>query len=265
MQRYLEVGSVRELIEVLGNEGLRTKQQVWASTGHRGGIPFRRGCLGHLLKNRIYLGDIVHKGVVHPGEHEAIVGQDLWERVQMKLADNGPRLRRIANTKHASLLVGMVFDGLGRRMSPSHANRGSKRYRYYITHAEAGIDDANPAWRVSAHDLERIVVNRLQCFLADGTAVHAAISTTVPDTRQMEIAINAAADAGLELCKSASREQPALLSRYIQRVTLGDSSVEIVVRRASLLSEGIDSIPDSDMLVLHAPTVRVRRDRKSVV
>lgn len=259
MQRYLEVGSVRELIAVLAREGMRTKIQVRASTGHRGGIPFARGSLFHLLKNRIYIGCIVHKGVAHPGEHKAIVSQDLWERVQMKLADNGPRLRRIANTKHASLLVGMVFDGLGRRMSPSHANKGPKRYRYYITHAEAGIDDANPAWRVSAHDLERIVINRLQSFLADASAVHAAIGAAVADTRQMEIAINAAADAGLELCKLASRDHPALLSRYIERVTLGDGSIEIVVRRASLLPEGIGPTSDNEVVVLHAPSARVRR------
>ena len=70
----------------------------------------------HLLKNRIYRGEIVHKSNAYPGEHKAIVAQDLWDKVQAKLADNGPRLQRIANTKHASLLVGLVVDGLGRRM-----------------------------------------------------------------------------------------------------------------------------------------------------
>ncbi|GGE15881.1 hypothetical protein GCM10011529_22870 [Polymorphobacter glacialis] len=259
MQRYLEVGSVRELITVLAHEGLRTKIQLRTSTGHRGGIAFARGSLFHLLKNRIYLGEIVHKGTAYPGEHDAIVPQELWDQVQAKLADNGPRLQRITNTRHASLLVGLVCDGLGRRMSPSHANKGSKRYRYYITHSEAGIDAANPAWRVSAHDLERIVINRLQSFLSDGAAVHAAICTAVPDTRRMDIAITAAADAGLELCKSASPDRSVILNRYIERVMLGDGRVEITMRRSSFLPNGTDAVGLNDTLLLQAPTARVRR------
>ena len=177
--RYLELGSVRELIKALSREGARTKVQVRTSTAHRGGVPFARGGLFHLLKNRIYLDEIVHKGTSYPGEHKPIIPADLWKQAQARLADNGPRLKRIAGTGHPSLLCGLVVDGLGRRMSPSHANKGSKRYRYYITHADAVVDAAKPAWRVSAHDLERIVVARLRTFLADGLAVHAAVASTL--------------------------------------------------------------------------------------
>ena len=273
MARYLEVSSVRELIAVLAREGRQTKIQVRASTGHRGGIAFARGSLFHLLKNRIYLGEIVHKETAYPGEHDAIVPTELWERVQTKLADNGPRLQRIANTAHASLLVGLILDGLGRRMSPSHTSKGSKRYCYYITHADAGVDVANPAWRVSAHDLEHIVINRLQSFLSDGAAIHAAISGTVSDTRQKEIAINATADAGHELCKSASSDRSAIINRYIERITLANASVELTIPRASLLPSGVGSPGDActgtdiDTLVLHAPTARVRRghDKRLVI
>jgi DNA invertase Pin-like site-specific DNA recombinase len=268
MQHYLEAESVRALVAVLAREGLRTKVQIRTSTANRGGVPFGRGCLFHLLKNRIYLGEIVHKGTAYPGEHDAIVSQDLWEQVQAKRADNGPRLKRIANTRHASLLVGLVFDGLGRRMSPSHANKGSKRYRYYITHAEAGIDAANPAWRAPAHDIERIVTNRLQTFLSDGTAVHAAVADCVAETRDVEAILNAASDAALELCKPASPDRPAMLSRYIQRITLRDGSVEIAIRRASLLPDGkataasamnTANAMNADPILLEAETARVRR------
>ena len=280
MTKYLEVGSARELIAVLAREGLKTKIQVRTSTGHRGGIAFARGSLFHLLKNRIYRGEIVHKGNAYPGEHDAIVAKDLWDKVQAKLADNGPRLQRIANTKHASLLVGLVVDGHGRRMTPSHANKGSKRYRYYITHgdavantgskagsrvgAKAATTTAEPAWRVSAHDLERIVVTRLQAFLSDPASVHAAISHVVTDTRQMETAINAAADAGLELCKTASDDRAAIIRRYVKGLRLGNDSIEISIRRQSLMPEGVGSEPneqcgDTKPLIIHAPTARVRR------
>src|SRR5436853_580141 len=58
MQRYCDLSSVRELVEELAAAGLRTKIQRRTSGPHRGGVPFRRGTLFHLLKNRIYLGEI---------------------------------------------------------------------------------------------------------------------------------------------------------------------------------------------------------------
>ncbi len=47
-----------------------------------GGIPFARGSLFHLLKNPVYLGVIVHNDKVYQGEHETVVDEDLWKRVQ---------------------------------------------------------------------------------------------------------------------------------------------------------------------------------------
>ena len=37
-----------------------------------------------MLKNRIYRGEIVHKGKAFPGEHAAIVDEDLWRRVLVR-------------------------------------------------------------------------------------------------------------------------------------------------------------------------------------
>ena len=257
-QRYLELGSVRELVEALTRDGARTKIQVLTSTGNRGGVPFARGTLFHLLKNRIYLGEIVHKGTAYAGEHAGIVPLDLWQQVQAKLADNGPRLKRAAGTRHPSLLIGLVVDGLDRRMSPSHATKGSKRYRYYITHSGAGVDAANLAWRVSAHDLERIVVDRLRAFLADGAAVHAAIASPLVETREVAAIIATAASTSAALGSSTSRDRATLLDRYITKVSLLDKGVEVTVRCASLLPDSCELTATEDTIVLSAATARVR-------
>lgn len=125
-RRYLEMSSVRELIEVLDREGVRTKMQIRASGPHRGGIPFAKGSLYYLLKNRTYLGEIIHKGDSYPGEHQAIVPKDLWDAVQEKLATNAKAQKLQKRARHTSLLAGLLHDGLGRRMSPAmRANRAS--------------------------------------------------------------------------------------------------------------------------------------------
>ena len=52
---------------------------------------FSRGALYLMLQNRIYRGEIVHKGQSHPGEHPPIIDQPLWDAVQARLADNTAR------------------------------------------------------------------------------------------------------------------------------------------------------------------------------
>ena len=83
--RYLELGSVRDVVTLLGMEGWRVKVQIRASGPHRGGVASGRGGILHLLSNRIYRGEIVHKGVSYLGEHESIVPEGLWDAVQAKL------------------------------------------------------------------------------------------------------------------------------------------------------------------------------------
>ena len=75
-----------------------------------GGKPFSRGALYLILRNRIYCGEIVHKGQSHPGEHPPIIDQPLWDAVQAQLA--GIRCGRNAGTgtRQPSLLAEMLFD-----------------------------------------------------------------------------------------------------------------------------------------------------------
>ena len=168
-RRHLELGSVRELIAVLPRDGARTKVQVRTSTGNRGGIAFARGTLFHLLKNRIYLGEIVHKGTAYRGEHPPIVPVNLWKQVEARLADRTRARVLGCGADHPSLLAGLIREGDGRPMSPSYANKGPKRYRYYVTH-EAHVSRERPARRVAAHDLQATVVGRMIEHLSDPAA-----------------------------------------------------------------------------------------------
>jgi len=80
--RYLELGSVRLLMEDLNRRGIRSKVRVAKNGRRAGGNLFFRGALYGLLSNPIYIGEIRHKGVRHPGLHEPIVDRELWETVR---------------------------------------------------------------------------------------------------------------------------------------------------------------------------------------
>jgi hypothetical protein len=70
---------------------------------------------------RIYRGEVTHKGNAYPGEHPAIVDKGLWNLVQAVLAEN--RVNRSVGSvaKKPSLLAGLAFDENGERLMPSHA------------------------------------------------------------------------------------------------------------------------------------------------
>lgn len=229
--RYAELGSGQVLLDELREQGIRTKRRVFRDGRVRGGIPFTRGPLFHLLGNRIYRGEMVHKGEASPGEHEAIIDQALWERVQLRMAENriDRKLRR--NASEASLLAGMIFDGIGRKMSPSHTVRKNKRYRYYITHAAEIIDDANPAWRLPAHDIEKRVVGRLANFLLDQRTIRKLVGAD--DAATLAAAITRCRR-GAEQVQTSTFHRRTKVPALIERVDVGDDAIRITMSNPGL-------------------------------
>jgi site-specific DNA recombinase len=117
-RRYLDVGTVAALVEALDREGIRSKLQHWSNGRMRGGTPFGRGALYHLLANRLYRGDIRHHDEWHAGEHDGIIEEQLWNAVQAQLAGNAVARRMRSNARDGSLLAGRIRDGQGRAMRP---------------------------------------------------------------------------------------------------------------------------------------------------
>jgi site-specific DNA recombinase len=253
--RYLQLGSVVELADELNAQGHRTKLQQGASGPHRGGCIFRRGTLYHLLSNRIYLGQIIHKGEHFPGEHPAIVAAPLWDAVQAKLAGNASGTSRRLRSLQPSLLVGLVYDGEGRAMTPSHATKPGRRYRYYITRPDQL--DGTPAWRVSAHDLEHLVCSRLSELLTDQQALCDLASDAAAETIQ---AMLCKADLLAATLRSGpARERAELISAIVMRLDLGEDYIEMMLepeKLAIMLALEIPSSTPPIRLTLAAAKVR---------
>ena len=167
MRRYLDTRSVPALLEQLRAEGVATKVQRRVSGPHRGGIPFRRGSLFYLLKNPIYRGKIVHKGNAHDGEHEAIVDEDLWERVQMQLREKAPPRKRPKNDRQNALLVGLLVDQHQRQIVPTYTTKGTRRYAYYETRKDLARPADPPSTRFTQGLLDGHVLRHLGMLLSD--------------------------------------------------------------------------------------------------
>ena len=164
-RRYLELGSVYALHAELERDGIRTKVINSPGGSVRGGVLFGRGNLAHLLQNRVYIGEIVHKDISHPGLHSAIIDRELFDTVQEMIISRRRGIRERARV--SAPLAGILFDALGNRMAATHARgRGGQRYLYYISPVPASHPDASRVLRrVPASGIEDIVIERLRCWM----------------------------------------------------------------------------------------------------
>ena len=119
-----------------------------------------------LLSNPIYLGEIRHKKERHPGQHEPIVGRELWEKVQQHLRDQAATHRERPTKAPPSPLAGKLFDENGEPLYVQGAVKGARHYRYYVSRGlvRGSLPDDQRGWRVAAPELERAVRAAAQRF-----------------------------------------------------------------------------------------------------
>jgi DNA invertase Pin-like site-specific DNA recombinase len=168
-RRYLELGSVNELLRDLRERDIRTKSRPLSTGATRGGIPFGRGTLYYVLSNHFYIGEVKYKNEILPGEQPPIMDRALFEAVRQKSLAQWSH-RTVVRNKSDHLLTGLLFDDAGHRMIPTHATKAGIRYRYYastpVLHGEAKTASAGSVSRVPAADIEDIIVKALKTHLA---------------------------------------------------------------------------------------------------
>jgi DNA invertase Pin-like site-specific DNA recombinase len=154
---YLQTGSLNKLIPELDRRKIVTKRRKTEVKKYQGGIPFTYGPLAYLLKNRIYLGEIHHGGKWFKGEHQPILDQSTFNRVQDQLKSNTVNRLKGQSTNDAPL-TGKLFDDRGNRMGPSFSRKNGVRYRFYVSTALRGRKHlAGSVKRVPATEIEQLI------------------------------------------------------------------------------------------------------------
>jgi site-specific DNA recombinase len=202
-QRYLDLGCVRRLRDDLNDRGVVSKQ--WTSTTGRthGGTPFDRGALYCLLRNRLYVGETMHKGKAWQGEHRAIVGRELFESVQQRLAASRRRQLGKVSAHQDALLAGVLFDETGLAMTPTYSIKpGGARYRYYASKGTLQGEVSKAAIsRIPAPALEDVIIRVLRRLAlvpdtenpTDGAALRPLLDRIVVQSSSLQIDLDRAA------------------------------------------------------------------------
>jgi len=160
-EEMLTNGSTTLISAQLNAEGLTTKAWTTQDGRTRKGVPFDKKYLYKLLRNRIYLGELSHKGSWYPGAHPAAIDHGLWGRVHEVLAQNAHV--RAGETKVRSrtdaLLRGLLYSPTGERMYPTYARKNGRQYRYYVSKSEARFGAAGKSYdRIPADEIEAATV-----------------------------------------------------------------------------------------------------------
>lgn len=163
-RRYVELKSTDQLRLELKAKGVISKIRITEKGNHLGGKPFSRGSLNHLIRNRIYVGEVFYKGAIYPGQHAAIVDRELFDQAQTIMEHNRRLKVDRPKTKLSFPLMGLIFDDKGHPMSPGQSQKcGKRRYRYYVSRALIDKDRGEPGSipRVPAQAIEDIVLGAI--------------------------------------------------------------------------------------------------------
>ena len=249
--RHVELGSVRELAADLEAKGIRSKVRTMKDGRITGGARYGVGALAYLLRNVCYIGQIRHGDQIYEGEHEAIIPSDLWDANQLLFskAVNLPRTRKSL----PSPLSGFLKDALDRPMGPAHANRGSRRYRYYVS--RECPDQAEAAWRIPAVDLEAIVQRELGAFLDNGLRVSAELGDALVANEGIGTAC-----ARLSARAADATSLGALLDELGARITVRQETISILIEPAKLLELlSCSGLAEPEQVVILDIAVQLRR------
>lgn len=154
-------------------------------------------------------------------------------------------------------------------MTPSHASKGmgtgkgsakTQRYRYYVTRPDLAKDQ--PAYRISAHDIERIVISRLAAYLAVPANI-ANFSCSDIDAHGLQQALAKADMAAATLRSGSTQAKHQIITQILAQAVLHEDRVELALSHNGLADIlGIALNPQSEPIILSVAANRLRHGRQ---
>jgi site-specific DNA recombinase len=232
-RRYLELRSVR----ALSQEAIASNLPCRVDKARRGGRPFGRGNLYHLLSNPIYVGKIKHHDKLYVGEHQAIIEPEAFEQVQALLKDQAAPRRTKVNIASAHMLTGLVFDGNGHKLRSTHANKQGRRYNYYVSRkfVEERGNGIDSGWRLPATHLDGLVFQTLRGALRDQAKLSAWLGDYV-DTAGLQHAMRTADQTTAGWDAMSADQLRATIRGIVSRVELKAGVLVLMIDRDALMS-----------------------------
>jgi site-specific DNA recombinase len=241
--------------------GIRSKRSTSRKGVTSGGVVFSRGSLYYLLASPIYIGKLIHKDKVHDGLHEAIIDQETWDATRAMMKSHEPNRNGRPSSDSQRFLRGLLYLPDGRRLGPTHATKGNRRYPYYFTGSDLA-SRAEPV-RLPALELERSVAEAVRGLLENPLQLSEHFSALpIRDTQRL---LASAQEKALKLADVATTASRLMIRSMLLRVTIRSGDLSIDIDRSSLVTETPDSLgapAPSKPITLTVPYEIARRGRQ---
>jgi len=223
-----------------------SKRREGARGALSGGKCFSRGALYLMLQNRLYRGEVAHKEKIYPGQHEAIIELELWQVVQDRLAAARHERSLAVGAEAPSLLSSLIVDSDGNPMTPTHAVKNGKRYRYYVSTALiTGSRSENPKGRrIPADDIEGLLLDRLRVLFASTVEVSDAILPLGLDAATQRAVLDRSAKLAERWTTLASLELREIVRSLVQQIRIDDAQIVVWLNRTAIVLS-VGAVPTS--------------------
>ncbi len=258
-QRYLKIRSVRKLKNDLDRDGVVSKIRVSRKGIRSGGCSFSRGALYEMLSNPVYIGEIRHKQERHPGQHEAILELDVWEKAQQLLRDTAARPTVPRTKAPPSPLAGRVFDETGEPLYVQAAVKERRRYRYYVSRALVRRSklEGQRGWRVPGPELERAVAMAARGILDDKAAVLEALQVAGMGDTDVTRVFTLAAQWRERLASEGERS--TALVELVEKAILTDEGIRLALKLPAPCTEASDTRLRTALQLVRFVPLKVKR------
>ncbi|QNT71176.1 recombinase family protein [Defluviicoccus vanus] len=233
-KRFLRVGSATKLAQELRRAGHTTKSWTTQDGNHRQGKPIDKCALYKIINNRVYLGEAVHKGKSHPGEHQAIIDRATWDKVHAILAENTVARANGTRAQTPALLRGLIFAPGGHAMTPSHTRKAGKLYRYYVATDAIRQGYAEcPVRSAPAAEIEEAVVAQVRHLLQTPEVIARTWAEAKSETPEREV-IQTLTDFAPLWDELFPAEQARIVRLLVERVDLSPDGLQVRLRAEGL-------------------------------
>jgi site-specific DNA recombinase len=228
-ERFVAIGSATTLAKALAVDGVLNKR----------GKLIDKGFLYKLINNRVYLGEAVHKGTAWPGEHEAIIDRELWDKVRSILQES-PRLRA-KNTRRQmpALLKGIIFTATGAAMTPTATKKGTRLYRYYVSMdliRNRPTGETSGPLRLPAGMVEDAVIGEIRRMIRAPEIAARTIRALREDSSTIDekAVVKALGEFDQLWAALYPAEQTRIVQLLVERVTVGENGIAVDLRQEGL-------------------------------
>ena len=246
----LTIGSPTQIASNLTEEGVTTKAWTTQDGSTRAGTRIDKKYLHKLLRNRIYLGELSHKGTWYPGVHPAIIDHGLWGKVHEILAKDGHT--RSVETKIRSrtdaLLRGLLYAPTGERMYPTYSRKNGRKYRYYVSKSEVRYGAGGKTYeRIPADEVEAATIAQIKSVLASPEAITAVCQFIQRNGAQVteDMAVMAMHRLGEVWERLYPAERHRIVNLMLERVDIVPGGLKVSWRELGWKALIVEFAPDS--------------------